>query len=426
MSLTILVLMGTFLGALLLAVPAALALAVACAAAILVSDRLPGTLLPQQIVGTLDSTPLLAIPLFVLLGEVIARSSLGARLVAFCEALVGWMRGGLAQANVVASMFFGGISGAATADTAAVGSVMIPAMKRQGYPGAFAAVVTCTSSVMGNLIPPTIDLILYGWLTSTPIDRLFAAGLVPGLVIGLCLMAVTGVVARRKGYGAPRPFRVAAVGRTGLAALPALGLPVLIIGGIFGGIITVTEAAVAAILYALGLTVFVYRDLRLAQVPAILTGTVATVGAVMLLIGVAAAFGWILTIERVPQTLAASMLALYPGPGFFAVTVIVVALFCGLFLTPATALIILTPIFHPIAMSFGYDPVHFGVLLIAALSLGHVTPPIGLTLFIGASIAREPVERLLRPLWPYFLALLGAVLLIAFVPALSLTLPGWM
>jgi len=423
---TIFVLMVTFLLALLLAVPAAFALAVACAAAILVSDRLPGTILPQQIVSTLDSTPLLAIPLFVLLGEIIARSSLGTRLVDFCNALVGWMRGGLAQANVAASMFFGGISGAATADTAAIGSVMIPAMKKEGYPGPFAAVVTCTSSVMGNLIPPTIDLIIYGWLTGTPIDRLFAAGLVPGLIIGLCLMVVAGYIARKNGYGRRQPFSVRRLGRGGLTAAPALVLPVLIIGGIFGGFITVTEAAVVAILYSIFVTTIIFCDLRRSEVPIIVINTVKTIGAVMFLIGVASVFGWILTIERVPQNLSAAMLDLYPGQAFFALTVIVISLFCGLFLTPATALIILTPIFYPIAMSFGYDPVHFGVLLIASLALGHVTPPIGLTLFIGASIADEPVERLLRPLLPFFAALLVAVFLIAFVPALSLTLPGLM
>ncbi|TVQ30098.1 MAG: TRAP transporter large permease [Geminicoccaceae bacterium] len=423
---TVTVLFGSFFLGLLLAMPAALALALACAAAIVVSDRLPGTLLPQQIVATLDSTPLLAIPLFILLGEIVARSSLGLRLVELCQALVGWMRGGLAQANVVASMFFGGISGAATADTAAIGSVMIPAMRRQGYPAAFSAVVTCTSSVMGNLIPPTIDLIIYGWLTGTPIDRLFAAGIVPGLTIGLCLMAMSYLVSRRRGYGERTPFVVREVGRTGLRAVPALVMPVLIIGGIFGGMITVTEAAVVAILYGLGLTVLVYRELGWRDLLPILAGTVRTVGGVMFLIGVAAAFGWILTIERVPQNLSATLLDLYPGPAAFALTVIAVSLFCGLFLTPATALIILTPIFFPLSRSFGYDPIHFGILLISSLALGHVTPPIGLTLFIGASLAKVPVDALLRPLAPFFLALLVAVLLIAFIPALSLTLPGLM
>lgn len=417
-------LFAVFALGLVLAVPVALSLALACTVVLLTSDRLPLTLLSQHIVASIDSTPLLAVPLFVLLGEIVSRGSLGRRLVDLCRALVGWLRGGLAQTNIVASMFFGGVSGAATADTAAIGSVMIPAMKREGYPGAFAAVVTCTSSVMGNMIPPTIDLIIYGWLTNTPIDRLFAAGLLPGLLVGVCLMVVADRVCRKQGFGVRTAFSARVLGGRGLAALPALGLPVIVIGGILGGILTVTESAAAAILYGFGVAVLVDGRGSLRQVPAILAGAVRTVGPILLLIGVASVFGWILTFERVPQDLSAFLISVYPSPVAFALTVIFVSLLCGFFLTPATALIILTPIFYPISRDFGFDPVHFGLILISSLALGHVTPPVGLTLFIGASLAELPVERLLRPLLPFLAALVVAVLLIAFVPGISLFLPG--
>ncbi len=423
---TIILLFGAFAGGIAIAMPVALALAFACALVLLLSDRLPVTLLPQHIVAAIDSTPLLAIPLFILLGEIVSKGGVGQRLVDLCQALVGWMRGGLAQANIVASMFFGGVSGAATADTAAVGSVMIPAMKRQGYPAALSAVVTCTSSVMGNMIPPTIDLIIYGWLTNTPIDRLFVAGLFPGLLVGVCLMVVTDQICRRNGFGQKQKFSLVDLGQKAWAAIPALGIPVIIIGGILGGFLTVTESAAAAIVYGIVAAFVIDRKAAASQATSVLSGAVRTMGPVLLLIGVASVFGWILTIERVPQELSALLLSIYPTPAAFAITVIVVGLLCGFFLTPATALIILTPIFYPIAIDFGYDPIHFGLILVSSLALGHVTPPVGLTLFIGASLAEVPIDKLIKPLLPYFCALVTAVLLIAFVPQISLFLPSLM
>ena len=420
------VLFSVFALALLLSVPVTFALALACAAAILWHGGLPGTIVPQQIVSAIDTSPLLAIPLFILFGEIVSSGSIGRRLVALCDALVGWVRGGLAHANILASMFFGGISGAATADTAAIGSVMVPEMKRKGYPGRFAAVVTCTSSVMGNLIPPSIDLIIYAWLTGTPVDRLFAAGIVPALMLGLGMMFVAYQSTRRHGYGEPRQFRLREVGQRFSGALAALGMPVLIVGGILGGYFTVTESAALATVYGLAISLFWYRDLSLRQLPGIFCRAAMMIGSVMFLLGTAAVFSWIMTRDRLPQNLSAFLLETFPSPAFFVINVVLVSLLCGLFLTPATALIVLTPILYPTAMALGFDAVHFGILLISSLALGHVTPPVGLTLFIGASLAREPVDALFRPLLPFFLVLVLVVLLIAYAPAVTLFLPGLM
>jgi C4-dicarboxylate transporter DctM subunit len=418
------ILFVVFFASLLLSVPVVFSLALGCAAALLWQGRLPGTIVPQQIVAAIDSSPLLAIPLFILFGELVSRGSIGTRLVALCEALVGWARGGLAHANVLASMFFGGISGAATADTAAVGSVMIPEMKRRKYPAAFAAVVTCTSSVMGNLIPPSIDLILYAWLTGTPVDQLFAAGIVPGIAIGVSLMVIAWAQSRRHGYGVPQSFSARRLATTTRDALPTLLLPAIILGGIFTGMFTVTESAAVAFLYGLLLTVVVYRDIGWRELPKLLGAACLTIGSIMLLLAVAKVFGWILTIERVPQNLSAFLLANFPSQAFFAVNVILLALAAGCFLTPATALIILTPILHPIAMALGFDPLHFGVLLLSALALGHVTPPVGLTLFIGSSLSGVPIDKLIRPLLPFLIAMIVAVLAIAYVPAITLSVPA--
>ena len=417
------VLVLTFFAALLISVPVVFALALACAAALLWQGHLPGTIVPQQIIAAIDSAPLLAIPLFIVFGEMVSRGSIGPRLVALCEALVGWVRGGLAHANVLASIFFGGISGAATADTVAVGSVMIPEMKRRGYPAAFSAIVTCTSSVIGNLIPPSIDLIIFAWLTGTPVDRLFAAGIVPGVLIGIALMVISYVICRRNGYGDPVPFSFPSLTRSLFKAGPTMLLPLIILGGIFTGMFTVTESAAIAFVYGMALTFGVYRDLPLRAIFPLLRDSAIAIGSIMFLLATAKVFGWILTVERVPQNLAAFLLTYLPSKELFAINVIVVSLLAGCFLTPATALIILTPILYPIAMAMGFDALHFGILLLSSLALGHVTPPVGLTLFIASGLSGVPIDRLMRPLFPFLLALIVAVLIIAYVPQVTLTMP---
>lgn len=415
-----------FVGCLILSVPVVFALVIASIAAVLWGGVLPLSLIPHSIVAGINSYPLLAIPLFILFGEIINRGGVGRRIVEFSQALVGWATGGLAHANVAASMFFGGISGSATADTAAIGSVLIPAMQRGGYPVAFSVAVTCTSSIIGIIIPPSVDLILYGWLSNTPIDQLFAGGLIPGVLIGVTLMIVSYVISRRRGYGVRETFSLVRLRRTTVETFPALMMPAIIIGGILGGIFTVTEAAAVSIIYGLTVTIVYYRELTFGDFPTLFFNSAKTIGQVMLLLGGAKAFAYIMTVERVPMVVSETLFATLPSEHFFALNVVIVCLFIGLFLTPAVATIILTPILFPAAQSFGIDPVHFGLMLVSALALGHVTPPVGLTLMIGASIGNISVAKVVGPMMPFLLALVATVLVIAYVPEVTLFVPGLM
>ncbi|MBN9672104.1 TRAP transporter large permease [Roseibium aggregatum] len=420
------VLFLTFAVCLVLSMPVVFSLLVASIVAILWGGALPLTVLPHKLVSGIDSYPLLAIPLFIVFGEVVNKGGIGRRIVDFSQALVGSFRGGLAHANVTASMFFGGISGSATADSAAIGSVLIPAMKRGGYPAPFSVAVTATSSVIGIIIPPSVDLILYGWLTDTPMDELFAGGLLPGVLIGFALMAVAYVISKRNGYGVRQPFSLPELARKTGDTFPALVMPLIIIGGILGGVFTVTEAAAAAIVYGLLITWGYYRELKLADLPALFADAARTIGQVMFLLGTAKVFAYVMTVEQVPLKLSQSLFAVLPSSDLFALNVILICLVVGLFLTPAIATIILTPILFPAAQSFGVDPVHFGLMLVSGLALGHVTPPVGLTLLLSASIGGITVEQALRPLLPFLLMLVAIVLLIAYVPAITLLIPELM
>lgn len=420
----ILTLFAVFFGAMALSIPVVFALLLACITALALAGHLPGTLVPQHMVAAIDSSPLLAIPLFIVFGEMVSRSSLGPRLVELCQSLVGWIRGGLAHANVLASIFFGGISGSATADTVAVGSVMIPQMKKRGYPADFSAIVTCTSSVIGNLIPPSIDLIIFAWLTGAPVDKLFAAGVLPGVLVGVSIMLMSYIICRRQGIGEREPFMLKRLAKSSTNAGPTLLLPVIILGGIFTGYFTVTESAAIALVYGLLLVTVVYRELDHHKTIEFMRASMVSIGSIMLLIAAAKVFGWILTIEQVPQNLTAFLLEHMNSKPLFALSIILIALITGCFLTPATALIVLTPILHPIAMAMGFDLLHFGILLLTALALGHITPPVGLTLFIASGLSQTPIDKLIKPLMPFLAILLVTVLLVAFIPAITLTLPS--
>lgn len=420
------ILFGAFFLCLLLSMPVVFSLLCASILAILWGGELPLSLVPQKVVGGINSYPLLAIPLFILFGEIVSKGGIGRRIVDFSQALVGSFTGGLAHANVTASMFFGGISGSATADTAAIGSVLIPAMKKGGYPSAFSVAVTCTSSVIGIIIPPSVDLILYAWLTDTPMDALFAGGLVPGVLIGCALMLVSYILARNNGYGIKQPFSIKRLADTSLATFPALLMPLIIVGGILGGIFTVTEAAAVSIFYGLFVTVFYYRELGTKDIRPLLFDAASTIGQVMFLLGTAKVFAYVMTIEQVPAWVADTLFTLLPSSSFFALNVLLICLLVGLFLTPAVATVILTPILYPAAMNFGVDPIHFGLTLVSGLALGHVTPPVGLTLLIGVSIGNISVEEVIKPLLPFFAMLVLTVLLIAYVPEITLFVPGLM
>ena len=418
------VLFGVFLLLLLLGVPVVLSLGLGCVLAIIFEGNTTLMVIAQRMANAMDSFPLLAVPLFIILGEVINRGTIGKRIVDFSESIVGNVKGGMAHANILSSMFFGGISGSATADTAAIGSIMIPAMSKAKYGVAFSAVVTCTSSIIGVIIPPSVNMILFGWITGTSISQLFAGGLIPGVLIGLGLMVVSYFVSVQKDYGVKVPFSFSRL-RTSLGrALPVLMLPVIILGGIFLGVFTATESAAIAVIYSLILTLFVYREVKITDLPRIFKSAIVTFGSVLLIIALASTFGWILTSQQVPQQISEFFITNLPSKNLFLVSTILISLIVGTFLTPASALIILTPILFPVSVSYGIPAVHYGLVLISSLSLGHVTPPVGLTLFLGASLAKVPITALLKPLLPFFVVLLVAVIMISFIPGMTLFIPS--
>jgi C4-dicarboxylate transporter DctM subunit len=419
-----LLLFGSFAFFLLIRTPVVFALGLSVLCVLLWRGDITLMLIAQRAATGLDSFPLLAVPLFILMGEILNRGGCGEKLVHFSKRLVGGITGGLAHANILASMFFGGISGVATADTAAIGSVLIPTMVKAGYDAKFSTVVTVTSSIIGIIIPPSIDMILYGWISGTSIVDLFAGGIIPGTLVGLALMALSHWISMKHGYRSEEKFSLRKLSGAFWEALPALVMPILIIGGMFTGAFTATEGAAVAVVYGIVITVFFYKGLKIREVPVLLLQVCTTVGSIMLLIAFCKTFGWILTAERIPHAISEFFLTNFPYQSFFLLNTILVCLIVGTFLTPAAATIILTPVLAPVSTSFGIDPVHFGLVIVCALAIGHVTPPVALTLYIGAGIAGVPVSQLIRPLIPFLLVLIGVTVLVAYVPALTLTLPS--
>lgn len=419
-----LTLFAVFFVLLLVGVPITFSLGLAALAAISMSG-LSLMALPQRIVPAVaDASVLVCIPMFILAGNILSYGGIGDRLVRLANMLVGRSRGGLGSANVLASMFFGGISGSAAADTSAVGSVMIPSMERQGYDRAFATAITVISSPLGAIIPPSIIMIVYCWVTETSIASIFTAGYLPGLLIGGGLIATGWVIAVRKGY----PTAPAVSRRELWAAivdnLPALFMPVMIIGGIVGGVATATEIAAVAAVYGFLVAKYYYRELAWSALPTVFLETVKLTGMVMLLIALAAVYGWLLAYDRVPYLVAELLGTNALGPTLFLGLYMVMMIFLGCFLAPTEALIIAVPILYPVAQTLAIDPLHFGIVTVTALAFGHVTPPVGVCLFIGQSISQLPMGRIIRALLPFYAVVLVTLLAITFVPVISTGLPS--
>lgn len=426
-----LTLFGWFLGLLAIGLPVALVLGGTAIVYMTTVADLPLRIVPQRLFAGLDRFILMSIPFFVLAGFLMNEAQLTDRLIRFANLLVGRWRGGLAQVNVVTSMFFGGITGAATADTAAIGTILIPAMEKEGYRSDFAAAVTVSSSIVGPLIPPSIPMLVYGIASNASIGALFLAGLTPGVVVGLALLALNRRLLRNftptaasfdstavDGVGA----RLREIVRTVRISLIALVMPVIIVGGIVGGVFTPTESSAVAVIYALvvGLAMGTLTGRSIART---MTTAVVLTSAIMLIIANANLLGWVLAIEQIPQTVSAGFLSLTESRTVFLLIVVVLLLVIGLFLETSGAIIILVPVLLPAATQYGIDPVHFGVVLVFGLVIGLITPPVGLCLFIGSSIARVPVHTLSRALIPFLAVLIAVYLFFVFVPAASLWLP---
>ena len=403
-------------------------LGISCTVYLVMSGAVPLSSIPQRFFAGLDQFVLMSIPFFILSGALMNEAQLTGRLIQFADHLVGRWKGGLAQVNVLSSMFFGGITGAATADVAALGPILIPAMVKQGYRRDFATAVTVASSLCGPLIPPSIPMLVYGISSGTSIGALFLAGVAPGVAVGLSMLVLnrfllrmmpmqnlpferTTFVAKSRGFLAS--FRI---------ALVALFMPVIIVGGVVGGIVTPTESSVVAVLYAMSVGLAM-RTLKVRAIWKLVVSASILSATIMLIVATANLLGWVLAYERVPQAVADAFLAVTDSRWVFTLLVMVLLLIVGLFLETSGAIIILTPVLYPAAIAYGIDPVHFGVVIVFGLVIGLLTPPVGLCLFIGCSVGGVTIEQLTRALIPYFLLLILLYAFFAFVPAASLWLP---
>ena len=412
-----------FLALLSLGVPVAISMAIAAIAAIAFGTDLPMVVVGQRMLVILDSFPFLALPFFVAAGVFMDRGGITRRLVDFAAIFVGRITGGLAQVLIGTNLVMSGVSGAATADCAATGSVLIPALTRAGYSAAFASALTAAAATVGPIIPPSIMFVIYGAITNVSIGALFLGGVLPGFLMGLYLMIAAYIISRRRGY--PKmvtpPWRE--VIRITIDAMPALVMPLLVLGGIVGGVFTPTEAGAVAAVYCFLISIFVYRDLKLAEVPALLLQTGILTAAVMLIVSAASLIGWILARERVPDLLVAGFTQWTSSPAVFLACINVFLLLLGFFFEAVSLLILVTPVIMPLVYSYGIDPVHFGVMMCLNLTLALIHPPIGMNMFIVCAIGKVSVRDYTREVIPFLIVLILALICIIYIPSLVLYLP---
>jgi len=378
---------------------------------------------PLQYFSGLDMFTLMAMPFFILAGEIMNKGGITTRLVRFANILSGNLRGGLAHANIIASVFFAGMTGAAVSDTAALGTMLIPAMKEDGYDLDFSAAVTAASSIIGPTIPPSNMMVIYGSLMNVSIAGLFAAGFLPGLVLAGLLMLLSAYISYKRGY--PRGKKTTLKEKIfGLkdATIPLL-MPIIILGGILSGTFTPTEAAAVAVLYAVVIGFFVLKTLKVADLGPMLIKTARITGVVFLIIGAASILSWVLAINQIPESIAKLLLATTDNPKLILLLILLLMLIVGMFMDIAAALIILGPILHPIAMSIGMDPIHFGITMVLSLNIALMTPPVGACLFVACSISKLTLAQLSKAIWPFIIVEVVALFLVAYIPEISLFLP---
>ncbi|MDT8893065.1 TRAP transporter large permease [Halomonas sp. I1] len=419
----VIILFSAFLVLLLIGMPIAFSLGIASLAYLLL-EGISLTVVPQRLYAGIDTFVLLCIPGFVLAGNLMNVGNITENIVRFSNALLGHIRGGLGLANVGGSMIFGGISGTAVADSASIGSVMIPGMARSGYDKPFAAAVTAASSTVGPIIPPSVPMIIAGSLSGVSVGRMFLAGAVPGLLLGVAMMVTVYILAVRRGY--PKEARVPFLQllREARTAFWALLMTGIILYGIIGGFFTPTEASIVASLYALVVGMYVYKGLTWRKLPAILTDTVFTSAALLLMVGLANLFGWILTSEQIPQMIAGLILTISENPLVVILILNLILLFVGAFMETIAALIILFPALLGVATGVGMDPVNFAVMAVLNLMIGLTTPPVGVCLFVVSGIGKLPMLTVARAILPFLVCNLAVLLLVSYVPAVSLWLPN--
>lgn len=420
------ILILTFLILLTLRVPVVWSLGIACLLTMLVNiDSLPAlTTMSQRVVTGINSTSLLAIPFFILAGHIMNEGGIAKRLVAFAKALVGSLPGGLAHVNIVAAMLFGALAGSAGAAAAAIGSFMTDQMEKEGYQKGYGVAVNVTSATTGLLIPPSNIFIIYSLASGgVSVGALFLAGYIPGILTGLLLMVVATIWAKKKGYAVGPRTSASLLLRSFLEALPSLSLLIVVMGGIVAGVFTATEASSVAVVYCL-LLAFAYREITLEKLRGILVGASGTIAVVMMLIAMSVAMSWVMSYENMPQMITDWLLS-YAGESPLLTLLIInlILLVVGIFMDMTPAVLIFTPIFLPVATTLGIDPVHFGIIMVLNLCIGLCTPPVGAVLFIGVSVAKTSVQKVIKPLLPLFVAMLVALILVSAIPELSTWLP---
>ena len=421
----ILILVLSFLILLAIGVPVAWCLGIASVLTILFSlDSITAlTTMSQQVLTSLDSFTLLAIPFFILAGQLMNKGGIATRLINFAKNIIGSLPGGLAHINVVAAMLFGAIAGSSVAAASAIGSILGPRMEKEGYTKEFGAAINISSSTMGLIIPPSNILIVYSLASGgTSIAALFIAGYIPGILTGLILMGVAAVWAMRKKFPVGDRATFKGLITSFLDSVPSLLLLIIVIGGIVVGIFTATEAAAIAVVYTLGLA-FVYREISFKDLPEVLMGSIQTTSIVMLLIATSISMSWVMSFGHLPQSISEAMLALSDNKIVILLIINMLLLGVGMFMDITPAVLIFTPIFLPVVVELGIDPVHFGIIMIMNLCIGICTPPVGTLLFVGVSVAGTTIEKVIKPLLPLFIAMLLTLMLVTFWEDLSLVLP---
>jgi len=419
----ILALLISFAFFLLIGIPVAFVLGLTPFVAFFLEGEIPHMLAAQRIFTGMDNPVLMAVPFFILAGNIMSAGGMTQRLVAFCNVLVGSFRGGLAYINVVISMLFAGITGAAVADTSAVGSILIPAMKKEGYDVDFSTAVTATSSTIGPIVPPSIPFIIYGVLGEVSIASLFLAGFIPGALLGLSQMGVVAYYARKRNYPKGSLISVRKALKATFDAALVLMMPLIILGGILTGIFTPTESACVAVFYALIISLFVYRDIRPIDLPKIIINTAVTSSLVMLVIGTASIFSWLLASEEIPQYITETVINITHNRIAILLLVNIVLLMVGTFMETTASLIILTPVLLPLMNKIGVDPLHFGVIIVLNLVIGLTTPPVGVCLFIACAIGEIKLEQITKAILPFLLASIIVLLIVTYWESLIMFIP---
>ena len=410
----------------LIGMPVAFALGVGSLFTLIGDNSLPLVLVPQRMFTALDSWPLMALPFFMLAGALMDRGGISQRVVDFAGACFGFIRGSLGMVTVLASMVFAGISGSSTADTAAVGAILLPAMKDKGYDMRFATALQAAAGAIGPIIPPSIMMIIIGYVTDTSVARLFLAGIIPGVLIGIGLMVVSYLHALKGGraYLAVTKFRLRRVFKTGKIALPGLGLPFIIIIGILSGVFTATEAAVVAVVYGLVVGLFIYKEISIKDLPEIFLKSAETSCKVMFIAATAMLFAWLVTVKHLPMLLGDFLQANVGSKTLFLIFLNFILLLIGMFMESFSAIIVFMPILFPVAASFGIDPVHFGIIATVNLAIGYITPPYGATLYVSCGLSGKSIREVTPKVIPIIVAMLIILLIVTYLPETFMWIPN--